>query len=49
MPDKILVDTSPWIEFFKKKESPVSLNLTEFTKLNFATMFPLTYVLYRLQ
>ena len=34
MPDKILVDTSAWIEFFRKKESPISLILREYLKLN---------------
>ena len=34
MPDKILVDTSAWIEFFRRKESSISLRLTEFLKLN---------------
>jgi tRNA(fMet)-specific endonuclease VapC len=34
MPDRILVDTSAWIEFFRKKESSVSLILREYLKLN---------------
>jgi predicted nucleic acid-binding protein len=34
MPDKILVDTSAWIEFFRKKGSSVSLRLREYLKLN---------------
>jgi len=34
MPVKILVDTSAWIEFFRRKESPVSLRLKEYLKLN---------------
>jgi predicted nucleic acid-binding protein len=34
MPDKILVDTSAWIEFFRRKESPMSLRLREYLKLN---------------
>jgi tRNA(fMet)-specific endonuclease VapC len=34
MPDKILVDTSAWIEFFRKKESSVSSRLREYLKLN---------------
>jgi predicted nucleic acid-binding protein len=34
MPDRILVDTSAWIEFFRKKESSISLMLREFLKLN---------------
>jgi len=34
MPDKILIDTSVWIEFFRKKESSVSVRLREYLKLN---------------
>jgi len=34
MPDRILVDTSAWIEFFRRKESSVSLKLREYLKLN---------------
>jgi predicted nucleic acid-binding protein len=34
MPDKILVDTSAWIEFFRRKESSISLRLGEYLKLN---------------
>jgi predicted nucleic acid-binding protein len=34
MPVKILVDTSAWIEFFRRKESPISLRLREYLKLN---------------
>jgi tRNA(fMet)-specific endonuclease VapC len=34
MPDKILVDTSAWIEFFRKKESSISSMLRESLKLN---------------
>jgi tRNA(fMet)-specific endonuclease VapC len=34
MLDNILVDTSVWIEFFRKKESSVSLRLREYVKLN---------------
>ena len=34
MPDKILVDTSAWIEFFRKKESSISWRLREYLKLN---------------
>jgi predicted nucleic acid-binding protein len=34
MPDRVLVDTSAWIEFFRKKESSVSLRLREYLKLN---------------
>jgi tRNA(fMet)-specific endonuclease VapC len=34
MADKVLIDTSAWIEFFRKKESSISLRLTEYLKLN---------------
>ncbi len=34
MPDKILVDSSVWIEFFRKKESRISPKLREYLKLN---------------
>jgi predicted nucleic acid-binding protein len=34
MLDNILVDTSVWIEFFRKKESSISLRLREYVKLN---------------
>jgi tRNA(fMet)-specific endonuclease VapC len=34
MPDKVLIDTSVWIEFFRKKGSNVSLKLREYLKLN---------------
>lgn len=34
MPDKILIDTSAWIEFFRKKDSPISSRLKEYLKLN---------------
>jgi tRNA(fMet)-specific endonuclease VapC len=34
MPDKILIDTSAWIEFFRKKESSISSRLREYLKLN---------------
>ncbi len=34
MPDKVLVDTSVWIEFFRKKESTISSKLREYLKLN---------------
>jgi predicted nucleic acid-binding protein len=34
MPDKVLVDTSVWIEFFRKRESSISLRLREYLKLN---------------
>ncbi len=34
MPDKVLVDTSVWIQFFRKKESNASSKLREYLKLN---------------
>ena len=34
MPDKVLIDTSVWIEFFRKKESNISSKLREYLKLN---------------
>lgn len=34
MSGKVLIDTSVWIEFFRKKDSPVSRMLREFLKLN---------------
>lgn len=34
MPDKILIDTSIWGEFFRKKNSAVSTKLREYMKLN---------------
>jgi predicted nucleic acid-binding protein len=34
MLDKILVDTSVWIEFFRRKESSISFRLREYLKLN---------------
>ncbi|MGB9592119.1 MAG: type II toxin-antitoxin system VapC family toxin [Candidatus Kryptoniota bacterium] len=34
MPDRILVDTSAWIEFFRKKDSSVSFILKEALNLN---------------
>jgi predicted nucleic acid-binding protein len=33
MPDKVLIDTSVWIEFFRKKGSVVSLRLREFLNI----------------
>ena len=33
-PDKVLIDTSVWIDFFRKKESPVSPKVREYLKLN---------------
>ena len=34
MLDKVLVDTSVWIEFFREKESGVSLKIKEYLRLN---------------
>jgi tRNA(fMet)-specific endonuclease VapC len=34
MPDKVLIDTSVWIEFFRKKESHISSKFREYLKLN---------------
>ncbi len=34
MRDRILVDTSAWIEFFRKKDSPISLMLGKALRLN---------------
>ena len=34
MPDKVLVDTSAWIDFFRKKESSLSKKLREHLELN---------------
>jgi len=34
MPDKFLIDTSVWIEFFRKRGSSVSLKIREWLKLN---------------
>ncbi len=34
MPDKVLVDTSVWIEFFRKKGTNVSAKLREYLKLS---------------
>lgn len=34
MPDKVLIDTSVWIEFFRKKRSDVSSKLKEYLRLN---------------
>lgn len=36
MPDKVLVDTSVWIEFFRKRHSDVSSKLKEYLRLNLA-------------
>ncbi|MFB3885558.1 MAG: PIN domain-containing protein [Thermodesulfobacteriota bacterium] len=34
MPDNVLVDTSAWIEFFRKKESSLSKRLKDYLELN---------------
>jgi predicted nucleic acid-binding protein len=34
MQDKVLIDTSVWIEFFRKRESNISYKLREYLKLN---------------
>ena len=34
MSDEVLIDTSIWVEFFRKKNSPISVRLREFLKLN---------------
>ena len=34
MPDKVLVDTSVWVDFFRKKDSTISNKLREYLKLN---------------
>lgn len=34
MPDKVLIDTSAWVEFFRKKRSDVSSKLKEYLRLN---------------
>ena len=34
MPDKVLIDTSIWVDFFRKKNSAVSAKLREYLKLN---------------
>jgi len=34
MQDKVLIDTSVWIEFFRKRESNISSQLREYLKLN---------------
>jgi hypothetical protein len=36
MPDRTLIDTSVWIQFFRKKGSPVSERVREYLKLNSA-------------
>jgi len=36
MPDKVLIDTSVWIEFFRKRHSDVSSKLKEYLRLNLA-------------
>ena len=34
MPDKVLIDTSIWVEFFRKRNSTVSARLRVYMKLN---------------
>jgi len=34
MPDKVLIDTSIWVEFFRKRNSAVSTKLREYLKLD---------------
>ncbi len=34
MPDKVLIDTSVWVEFFRKRNSAISTRLREYLKLN---------------
>jgi hypothetical protein len=34
MPDKVLIDTSIWVDFFRKRNSAVSAKLREYLKLN---------------
>jgi predicted nucleic acid-binding protein len=34
MPDKVLIDTSVWVDFFRKRDSPVSIKVREYLKLN---------------
>jgi hypothetical protein len=34
MLDKILIDTSVWVDFFRKKDSGVSLKIKEYLRLN---------------
>jgi hypothetical protein len=34
MPDKVLVDTSVWIEFFRRKGADISIKVKEYLKLN---------------
>jgi predicted nucleic acid-binding protein len=34
MPDKVLIDTSIWVEFFRKRNSAVSTKLRDYLKLN---------------
>lgn len=34
MPDKVLIDTSIWVDFFRKRETAVSIKLREYLKLN---------------
>jgi predicted nucleic acid-binding protein len=34
MPDKVLIDTSVWVDFFRKKESLASVKVREYLKLS---------------
>jgi predicted nucleic acid-binding protein len=34
MPDKVLIDTSVWVDFFRKRDSLVSMKVREYLKLN---------------
>jgi len=34
MHDKVLIDTSVWVDFFRKRDSTVSVKLREYLKLN---------------
>ena len=34
MPDKVLIDTSVWIQFFREKDSHISSRLRHYLKLN---------------
>ena len=34
MPDEVLIDTSIWVDFFRKRNSAVSAKLREYLKLN---------------
>jgi len=34
MPDKVLIDTSVWVDFFRKRDSLVSMKVREYLKLS---------------